>query len=519
MANIENSFDYPGFDYAPQRTKIARKLALSQALQKQGMEPLDTNRMSGGWAIPISPFEGLAKMAQAYVGGKLGNDVSKDQADLAKTAQGNTRAALAQALGNSGLDQKEIDSYSAAMLDPMASQAMPFLAQGMQQKRQMALARQMFPDMFPDSQTGPAQAPQGPPVGQGTVLAPGMGGVPQGPQGQPPASSWPAGAREVFGGGMIGNNGMVELGKMIHSDNQTRGGVQYDQNGKAFIINNNGSVQYLTGITARDKNDLLDTGDKITPTNPYTGVQGPSIQKGLTPAQQVEVPIAAGKYEFETGKKAPAMPNAAPVAPGQPATPLAPKVQVGPKSLPGVTPKAQAEINATRAADKPSATASLGDATNNLDRLAKEVESIMNDPALSKITGLVGKIPNAPGSKATDVEARLDAVKSQVAFAVLQAMRNASKTGGALGSVSNFEEQMLQNNLAAITNRNQSHESMKANLQKIIDYTAAAKGRLMQAYKDTYNENAPGFDPGAGAGTVKGLGNTGGLPTKWEDLK
>lgn len=507
----EGSFDYPGFDYAPQRTRIARQLALSQALQKQGMEPLETNRMSGGWAIPISPFEGLAKLAQTYVGVKMGNDVAKQQTDLAKTAQGDMRTALGKALGQSGLSPEEIDAISSGMGNPMTQPVMPMIMGIAQQKRQMAMLPQII-EQLRRGGTAP-EAPQGPQPGQGTVLAPGMSGASQG--GPQPSQGMPVGSDYVLAGGMLGNPGVTELGKMMHADSNTRGGVQYDQNGKAFIINNNGSVQYLTGITARDKNDLLDTGDKITPTNPYTGVQGPSIQKGLTPAQQVEVPIAAGKYEFETGKKAPAMPNATPVAPGQ--TP--PKVQVGPKSLPGVTPKAQAEINATRAADKPTATASLGDATNNLDRLAKEVESIMNDPALSKITGLVGKIPNAPGSKATDVEARLDAVKSQVAFAVLQAMRNASKTGGALGSVSNFEEQMLQNNLAAITNRNQSHESMKANLQKIIDYTAAAKGRLMQAYKDTYNENAPGFDPGAGAGTVKGLGNTGGLPTKWEDLK
>jgi hypothetical protein len=257
---------------------------------------------------------------------------------------------------------------------------------------------------------------------------------------------------------------------------------------------------------ARDKPEAVDTGGTTQFVDPYK--QSSPIPKTLTPMQQIQAPLERGRFQWETGQPIPQTgalptPNQGPIP--QQAQSAVPR---GTIPMPGVTPKAAAEITATRAAAKPEATAALGDATNNFDRLAKEVKGIMEDPALSRITGLYGKIPNVPGSPATNVAARLEAVKSQVAFAVLQAMRNMSKTGGALGQVSNFEEQMLQNNLAAITDRNQSHESMKANLQKILDYAEAAKGRLTKAYKDTYNEEAPITRP-----------STGQPPLKWEELK
>jgi hypothetical protein len=511
MPLSDNTFDYPGFDYAAQRTKIARKLALSKALQDQGLQTLPTDRQVGGWAIPISPFEGLAKLAQTYAGAKIGQSVYGDQESLAKEAQGKSRAALSQALGTSGLDQKEIDAYTSALMDPLAYQAAPFLASGMVQKRQMAMIPALIAEIRKQQggvQSQPINGPQ-PGEGQGYgVLEPGT--TSQAPSAPTQAGGLPVGGLESIIGGTIGNPGITKLGEMMHSDAQTRGGVQYDQNGQAFIINNNGQRVNIPGTMARDKPEAVDTGGTTQFVDPYK--QSSPIPKTLTPMQQIQAPLERGRYQWETGQPIPQTgalptPNQGPIPQQAQSVPI-PR---GTTPMPGVTPKAAAEIAHARAAAKPEATAALGDATNNFDRLAKEVKGIMDDPALSRITGIYGKIPNVPGSAATNVAARLEAVKSQVAFAVLQAMRNMSKTGGALGQVSNFEEQMLQNNLAAITDRNQSPESMKANLQKILDYTEAAKGRLSKAYQDTYQT-----DPNSGA-IVRPSTNS--APLRWEELK
>lgn len=70
-------------------------------------------------------------------------------------------------------------------------------------------------------------------------------------------------------------------------------------------------------------------------------------------------------------------------------------------------------------------------------------------------------------------------------------MRDASKTGGALGQVSNFELQALQNNLAALQ-RAQSVEQAKQELKKIQDFARESKQRLQAAYNMKHSGGAGG---------------------------
>ena len=133
---------------------------------------------------------------------------------------------------------------------------------------------------------------------------------------------------------------------------------------------------------------------------------------------------------------------------------------------------------------------SLDNATNNLDRLKAEADKIKNHPGLSRVTGLVGALPDMPGSDAANARALLTTLKSQVGFSVLQAMRDASKTGGALGQVSNIENILLQNNLAALET-SQDATQMKASLDQIIKYVDDAKKRLTQGFRDNFPKRTP----------------------------
>ena len=63
-------------------------------------------------------------------------------------------------------------------------------------------------------------------------------------------------------------------------------------------------------------------------------------------------------------------------------------------------------------------------------------------------------------------KSELETLKANIAFGELVAMREASKTGGALGQVSDREGQLLQNALGAL-NMNQSPKNFQAQLQKI----------------------------------------------------
>ena len=126
-------------------------------------------------------------------------------------------------------------------------------------------------------------------------------------------------------------------------------------------------------------------------------------------------------------------------------------------------------------------TASLSSTESGLDRLATAANEVMRHPGLGRITGLIGALPSIPGSDAANAEAKLQTLKAQVGFGVLQDMRNASKTGGALGQVTEKELVFLQNALAALEQA-QDKPQMQESLQKIIDFATGSKARLRGAF-------------------------------------
>ncbi|MFS1564177.1 MAG: phage DNA ejection protein [Candidatus Arsenophonus phytopathogenicus] len=148
------------------------------------------------------------------------------------------------------------------------------------------------------------------------------------------------------------------------------------------------------------------------------------------------------------------------------------------------------EANEKKNQSQTQAKLALDNGVQQLDRLAQEAKAIRDNPSLWRTTGVPGRFYNFPGSAADDIDAQLASLRSQTGFAVLQAMRDASKTGGALGNVSNFEVQQLQANLGNISGK-QSTEVMRKNLDKIINYAQGAKKRVNDAFKRNY----PDFKP------------------------
>lgn len=136
-------------------------------------------------------------------------------------------------------------------------------------------------------------------------------------------------------------------------------------------------------------------------------------------------------------------------------------------------------------------TAVLEQTGSALDRLATATNEMLQSPGLGRITGIPGKLPNVPGMAGADAEAKLQTLKAQVGFGVLQDMRNASanKASG-LGQITERELAFLQNALGAL-DKSQSEEQMRESLGKVLAFTQASKARLRNAYNLKHSARQP----------------------------
>lgn len=107
----------------------------------------------------------------------------------------------------------------------------------------------------------------------------------------------------------------------------------------------------------------------------------------------------------------------------------------------------------------------IGDKIDSITSLIKDKEE---EYFSLPVTGVVGSLISPISQDAKDLKLELQAVQSMVAFDTLQKMREASKTGGALGSVSERELDLLMSAYGSL-DQGLSAERLLANLQTIKD--------------------------------------------------
>jgi hypothetical protein len=119
--------------------------------------------------------------------------------------------------------------------------------------------------------------------------------------------------------------------------------------------------------------------------------------------------------------------------------------------------------------------AAVGQAYGNLgfDPANPTAPSPYNNPWIpdiiegDRVTGLQGQIlRNIGGTRAANLAEDLKTIKSNLGFEELQKMRESSPTGGALGSVSNFDVETLQSTVTSLE-QSQTREQLITNLRRI----------------------------------------------------
>lgn len=163
---------------------------------------------------------------------------------------------------------------------------------------------------------------------------------------------------------------------------------------------------------------------------------------------------------------------------------------------------------AGRILDAPQAKSRHGASLAGWDGMIRYANDINANEDLWKAAGLAKSIAAVPGFEGAKIRAQGNTLKNKIALTVLTDLRNASKTGGALGNVSDKDISLLENNIAAL-NDNLSPADYREQLGILIDSANAAKQRIDTAYKETYPEAfgmpgvpVPGVTPAAPAGTV-----------------
>lgn len=119
-------------------------------------------------------------------------------------------------------------------------------------------------------------------------------------------------------------------------------------------------------------------------------------------------------------------------------------------------------------------------AVNIDNQINKAIDQVSNWTA-----GAGSVLSNIPGTAAADLEATLSTVQADAAFSRLQAMRDASKTGGALGQVSERELSLLQNAMVALS-QSQSPEQLKQNLENYKTVRKNAFQNVQSAFEKDY---------------------------------
>jgi len=217
---------------------------------------------------------------------------------------------------------------------------------------------------------------------------------------------------------------------------------------------------------------LMEARDKFPPGSPNYNWFNDAIRKQSTHAP-------ASTTNVMTGQIVPVEIDGKPgyVMPGKDGTVV---------PIPGIAP-----TGTQKAADaSKSKTASQ---TALADRMIGKVDEALEN--VSKwTTGVTGGIAaNIPGTAAVDFRSTIETIRANLGFQELQAMREASPTGGALGAIAVQELVSLQSTVASLDPR-QSPDTIRRNLQQIRKHVEAWRNAVNQANR------TPGQSPGATGG-------------------
>ncbi len=136
------------------------------------------------------------------------------------------------------------------------------------------------------------------------------------------------------------------------------------------------------------------------------------------------------------------------------------------------------------------------------ERQERYIEQSLKNTGKSS-TGFGGSfLKFVKGSKASDLNESLKPILGEAAFGRLQQMREASKTGGALGAISERELDLLQSAMGAL-NSSQSESQFRSNLLAYQKQLRESNKRMKEAYNGQFGNGQSGNGQSGGSSSPR----------------
>ena len=511
MANTTVDFNVPS-PYQTEQRRIQQQQKMAEMLQAQSMQP--TERFSyQGIEAPIPVTAGLAKMLQGFTAGmmqkkgleeekalgeKYRGEQSADFTNLAKMLSAPAMAGQAEVPARPAEIAPEERMQAADYGTPLPGAAIPAVS--------ARRAGQIDPEMIGQFKTPEAQqmamAQLLSQIGPKTPIKASAGDVFFSPEGK---ELFRAPDKQEFGTTphyeMV--NGVVHRFVFDKQGNAKDQGPATPQNqyttGTVDAANKLKQAQYeYSNLSAVERARLENEGKKIGisgaelyfNTGQSAGNAGtplpanaPMPNFGTTPQQTFGQPPVAPQGQQVVPR--PAMPQGMPRAAMPQTAPQAP-AQAG-EAQPLINTVAPKERQSLMVA-QPQQTVSAQSALQNMERLKNVANELKNHPGLPDIVGKGNQYSIFDmRDNAVNARALQSTMVKQSATSALQAMRDASKTGGAVGSVSEKEWPILEQQLAALDGA-QTPDAYRAALTNLNNQLSSSSNRIRNAYEQTYGK-------------------------------
>jgi hypothetical protein len=509
--NVSHAFNVPS-PYQTEQRRIAQQQKMAEMLQAQSMQPNERFSYNGIEArIPVTA--GLAKMLQGFtgmmmqkkgleeekaLGEKYRGEQSADFTNLAKMLSAPAMAGQAEVPARPAEIAPEERAQAADYGTPLPGAAIPAVA--------ARRAGQIDPEMIGQFKT---------PEAQQMAMAQLLSQI--GPKAPIKLSAGESLIHPTTFAPVYTAPEKQEFGTTPHYE--TKDGKTYavysDKAGNRKMVEASPQNQFTTGTVdaalKRDM-DMYQFGNLSADQRASLGIRltqaGVDVAKlgyetGLSPKPVSGLPANAPAPNFGVQTRPQAMPNQ-PVAPipaqGVPrpampqGMPRAAMPQAAPQA-PAQAGEAQPLINTVTPKERqvlmvaqPQQNVAAQSALQNMERLTNVANELKNHPGLPDIVGKGNQYSIFDmRDNAVNARALQSTLVKQSAVNALQAMRDASKTGGAVGSVSDREWPILEQQLAALDGA-QTPAAYRAALTNLNNQLSSSSNRIKNAYEQTYGK-------------------------------